>query len=389
MKYIILLIIFILSITMVLEAYDFNMDFESDLLYTRYRNNPFSLTSVFFLINDGSNQLTPVSSFEEINLKLKDQIEQVNFNIDTRFYVYPQTETVSYVIDNAYFSYAQGPFIVYAGKQRIKWGVGYTWNPSDLLQPVKNILDPTRYLEGIYAVRMEYSSDFITPSVIIAPTPQNNDNNLLGNLKLAWQLYKLIGTADVFLNSIYEQNQFQTIGSAVSWDTGLFVLNLEGVGIQYQNAALNLLRALDREDSKTIKFNYLIGVSKSANSDFFLTLEYYRNNWGMDNAQFDSDWNKIVQNPDYASLISYGIKKDYLALETSYTWRETLEFEMAAISGLDDNSFMLYPRITYIISSNFDILFGIFENFSKPQNVEGYQVIPIIDSIELRLRAYF
>ncbi len=383
LQYLILLIIFIFFVSLILNAFDINMDFETDLLYTRYRKN------TFFLMNNMSNQLSPVSSFEEIRLKLKKQMEQVNFNINTRFYIRPQTSSVDYVIDNAYFSIEQGPFIAYVGKQRIKWGVGYTWNPSDLLQPTKDVFDPTRYLEGMYAIRMEYSNDFITPSIIISPEPQNNDDHLSRNIKLACQLYKLVGTADVFLNSIYLDNQFQTLGGAVSWDMGIFVLNLEGAGIRYKNKNLNILRALDQEESKKIKFNYLAGLAKSMGSEFFLTLEYYRNEWGLTNPQFNQLWNTVLQNPENVHFISYGMKKDYMSLDLSYTWRETMGFDIATLLGLNDNSLILYPRITYLVNSNFDVTLGVFENLSKQQNVEGYEVIPIIDSVELRIKAYF
>lgn len=378
---VLLFMITLLSST--LEAFNFNMDFETDLLYTRYRKN------AFFLMNNMSNQLSPVSSFEEIRLKLEKEVEPIHFNINTRFYIRPQTSSVDYVIDNAYFSIMQGPFITYVGKQRIKWGVGYAWNPSDLLQPTKDIFDPTRYLEGIYAVRMEYSNDFITPSIIISPEPQNNDDHLSRNIKLACQLYKLVGTADVFLNSIYLDNQFLTLGGAVSWDMGICVLNLEGAGIQYKNKNLNILRALDQEDSKKIKFNYLAGLAKSMGSEFFLTLEYYRNEWGLTNPQFNQLWNTMIQNPENVHFIFYGMKKDYMSFDLSYTWQETMTFDIATLLGLNDNSLVVYPRITYLVNSNFDVTLGVFENLSKQQNGEGYEVIPIIDSVELRIKAYF
>jgi hypothetical protein len=119
--------------------------------------------------------------------------------------------------------------MLYTGKQRIKWGVGFNWNPTDKLQPEKNVLDPTLDLEAFYAIRLEYSNDFITPSFIIAPELNSNVENLTENLRFALQLYKLIGTADIFLNGIYQMKNIQTIGVALSYDLDFFIFNFESI----------------------------------------------------------------------------------------------------------------------------------------------------------------
>jgi len=376
-------------------ALEYNVDLETDALYYNYIKNQ-GLADELSLMQSAPTSVpqalelsqSNTQAFEQITLKLRQPTDNMKFVFDGRFYISPGIETLGYVIDNAYFSYTNGDFVLYTGKQRIKWGTGYAWNPSDLLQPTKDILEPGRYLEGIYALRMEYSNDFITPSLIISPDTQAISSPISQNYRFALQLYKLVGSADFFLNTIYQYQTLQTIGGAISWDFGPAILNLEGAGVRYINAADNIRTYMGLDNGATVMFDWLAGIQKQLTQDTFLYIEYYRNNWGLDNNEFGRMYELANTIPSVLSLSQLVIKKDYAMVNFSYTWNDKLTLGVAGIYGPDDGTVLIYPQIIWLENQSFDILLGYLQNCTTSRDGEGQMGIPIYNYLEMRLRAY-
>jgi|DewCreStandDraft_4_1066084.scaffolds.fasta_scaffold02534_9 hypothetical protein len=373
MKKIFICLILFLSFS-VLFAYDLNFDLEAQFYYNNYlKNETYQYMASYITF-------TAFESIEKIRMKLKERIDQIKYDFDIRFYLKPNQNKLEYVVDSAYFSFENGPFVLYAGKQRVKWGVGYIWNPSDKLQPVKDILNPQIDLEGFYALRMEYSNDFITPSLIILPYLKPVESNFLENFRFALQLYKLIGTADFYIDGIYQINNIQTIGGSVSYDIDFFIINLEASAIRYINSDLCVARLFEADEHK-INYSFVAGINKTIESNFFLSLEYYYNGWGLTNSQFN----------DYVSvskICDFGIKKNYFSLNLSWVWDEKISFAAAFIYGMDDSSFLLYPKIEYVENSNFNFEIGFMENITS-ENKETYFSMPVFNITSLKLKAFF
>ncbi len=353
---------------------DINFDLESQFFYYNYIKN-----ETFEFISQNTT-LTAFDAQEKIRIKYKNISDQIKFVLDIRSYLKPEKEEINYIVDSAYFSFENGPFILYAGKQRIKWGVGYTWNPSDRLQPQKDILNPAEDLEGFYALRLEYSNDFLTPSLIISSEPKSYDKDFLENIRFALQLYKLIGTVDFFINGIYQMNNIQTIGASFSWDVNLFILNLESAALRFMEPSLWNTRKAGIDGDK-IDYSYLLGINKNIDLSTFITLEYYYNGWGFDNTEY----NDYI---DIAKILEFGNKKNYFLFIFSYTWEEKITSSLTFIWGADDSSFLLYPEIQYVENSVFNVELGFIENITD-KNKETYYAIPLFNNLILKLKAYF
>ncbi len=369
-KNILLIILFLIIVS--INAYDFNIDVEAGFFYNNYiKNEAYQFMAL---------QVTPYAfdSYQKLRIKLKESIDQIKLNFDARFYIKPNQSKFDYYIDSAYFSFENGPFVLYAGKQRIKWGVGYTWNPADYLQPSKNILDPLKDLEGFYAIRMEYSNDFITPSLIISPDPESADVEFRENFRFALQLYKLLGKVDLYINSIYQMNHIQTTGFAISYDVDFLVLNLEGAAVRNMQIS-PVYPAMN--DSETISWTYLIGFTKTIESKFFIAAEYYYNGRGFTNYEF-------IDYVGLYSIASLCMKKRYTSINLSWTWDDKWTFAIAGIYGLDDSMFLFYPRVEYIENSNFNFEIGLIENIAD-KNKETYYSMPVYNILSLKLKAYF
>ena len=345
---------------------DFNLDALTDMTYTS------------FMKNDGYNimaeHITPqaAGAFEELRLKAKQQVDQVKFDFVGWIKGYPGRESVDYAIDSAYFSVENGPFVFYAGKQRIKWGTGLFWNPVDSLQP--NPLDiyrPSEDLEGIYALRAELSNDIVTPSVIITPKP----GAPYKGLDAAIQLYKLVGTCDIFLNYIYDTDS-QNIGAAISWDLGVFVLNGQAALKQVQGSSEYKL------GNKGFDSSYMAGITKTISDELSVVAEYYRNSTGMSN----NDYSSAISSRTIPVFLS---KKDYLAYTASYTWNTKFSISFTGLHGLDDGTSFLFPAVSYVENTGYDAQLALLQNISANGVKEGIDTAPIYGTVELRFNAYF
>ncbi len=351
-------------------AVDFNIEARTDLVYTSFIKNAAYWAMADTALAEGKT-LTAVEAFEKLRLKAKAAADQVKFDFDARLYLWPWKNNIDYTIDSAYVSIEKGPFVIYAGKQRVKWGTGYFWNPSDNLQKPKNVFRSAEDLEGILAVRGEYSNDFITPSVMIIADAAAGSARFFDNADAAAQLYKLVGACDVYVNCVSKKD-VESAGIALSLDAGLFVINAEAVRKAPKGRMFDF-------NSDEYGPDGVIGVSKTI-GDFLIAAEYYRKNSGMSNG-------------DFGAVVSAGFpgmsKKDYAAYTINYVWNESISISLTGMHGLDDGTSYLFPAIGFVENQSFDVQLSLLQNLTQPGMNEGNYSTPVYGAAELRINAYF
>lgn len=372
MKRVLLALALLLSCTAV-YAIDVNVDTTSDLLYTSYiKNEAYNAMA-------SMTTVTAVEAFEKLRLKAKHEIGGAKLNLDTRFYLYSDKSEIDYFIDAAYVSIENGPFVLYAGKQRIKWGTGYFWNPSDKLQKAKNVFRTEENLEGVFSFKADYSFSNITPSIVVVP--KNGDN--LSYYDIAGQIYILLGTADIYINGIMNINDnYRRLGAALSWDIGFCVLNAE-VGQEDGDLPEILLHGMeDMPGSDDTVYDFVAGISKRVTEDLFAVVEYYRHNAGYKKSEYD----EMQYYEGFQALFS---KQNYLAYSLSYTMANTFGFALTGMHGLDDGTSYIFPSISYVENENWDVQVSLLQNLTQNHMSEGYYAAPVYSTVELRINAYF
>jgi hypothetical protein len=85
-----------------------------------------------------------------LNNKSNEKIENVNFLINELF------------IDINFFNWVY----VRAGKQRINWGTGFSYNPSDFINPPKDPTGRINQKEGVNSLKVELITPYISVSTI-------------------------------------------------------------------------------------------------------------------------------------------------------------------------------------------------------------------------------
>ncbi len=363
------------------SGFNISLDAEANFVHTSYIKN-----STYDILPALQEQDMHTSqAFEKLMLRAEKRIEEVKFVFDARFYLYAGGAGLDYTVDNAYFQIENGPFIAYLGKQRIKWGTGYTWNPTDLLQPGKEILDPEINLEGIYALRAEYSSPLFTPSLVLAADTSREYEHSAESFTAALSLYKFIGTMDIFVNGIYRYNNRQSLGAAIAWDVDWFVINAEYAAARYMRKEPELIYKREILGTDETACSWLIGINRQMGQDLFINLEYYHNGFGLSNSEFDS----FVYDGIAPRYLSLSMKRDYLAGTFSLAWYDKFSVSLTSVYGMNDGSIFIYPVIAYVENPNFTVELGYIGNFSDETSPGGYYSLPVRYAAEFVVTAYF
>ncbi|MBN2755447.1 MAG: hypothetical protein JXR81_11395 [Candidatus Goldbacteria bacterium] len=367
------------------NAADFDMSLELESSYLRgyYRQ---ALISGPYVIPQ-----TPVSAVEQkAELTLTKELDDVKLNFNGEMKL--NENSVSTAVNYAYAGLSNGPFTASFGKQRVRWGTGYMWNPSDVLQLPKNALDPEGTVEGTYSARLEYSGEFFTPSVIVSAVSADDEGALENSISYAFQLYKLVGTADIFINGAYLNDYVESVGAAISWDADIFVVNLEGAAIRYLSNAPNVMHVLKPRDTGKFKLGITAGLSKRLSDSFFISVEYYYNGWGLNNADYAEAAAEVLDSDSYMG-ISRGLmawpKRNYAGASLSYTWLDTITLTAAGIYGADDGAVYAFPALTWNPSENYGFTAELLYNFCDSRSAQGVLLNPVRSVLNLKFNAYF
>jgi len=289
------------------------------------------------------------------------------------------------------------------GKQRLKWGKGYAWNPVAFFDRPKNPNDPELALEGFTVVSMEYIKSFHGKLKTIAITPI------------------LMPVCDSFNSSFGEKKKLNFGGKIyfLIYDTDIDIMFLSGgsvparFGIDFSRNLTSNLEihgelAYIPEFSKKDSTSFLLGARflTAANTTFFL--EYYKNGIGFSSGEMqdyysliDGAYQTFLQSGDDSLLrsmaaaadpayMSFAPMRDYLYLRISQKepW-DILYFypSLTCIFNIIDQSFSLAPELLLTPVTNLELRAKIAllvgssgSDFGEKQN--GFR-------LEFRGRFYF
>ncbi|MBU0687299.1 MAG: hypothetical protein KKB81_05550 [Candidatus Margulisbacteria bacterium] len=218
------------------------------------------------------------------------------------------------------------------GRQRIAWGTGYIWNPTDVFNPFSLTLSDEER-EGISAARAIVPLGAASYMEFVQTAQQNPAND-----KFA---FKIKGNAGLFDFS----SSFVKLNSAGDNQFGGdFVGELLTIGVkgEYINVFLNSGRQYSR---------YILGADYTFETDVMLIGEYYFNGLGATNVSA-YDWTS------YLTGSIYQLARDYLYLGASRTYGDIYQIQLSYILNTNDGSFVIYPMWTWNVLNDLDFYLG-------------------------------
>lgn len=253
--------------------------------------------------------------------------------------------------------------ILRAGRQKISWGSGFAWNPTNYIGADKNRADLTALNPGVDVINYEVALN--NSSGMLALKPQDR----WGEWGWAVKFGKQVCHSD-FALSIYQQGIANAFGIDYATVIGNFTVYTEVASKTGEQFFIdNNLTELTRLNSERY-LHGVIGVNGYLSNNWMLILEYYYNQEGWNDqeaANFNSKFQ--VSTPEQQRVLSskkaglFGeIRRNYLEMMIRKgEVIDDLALSINAIRNLDDQSYLLIPRLEYQIGRN--TLFEINLNY--------------------------
>ncbi|MCK4384737.1 MAG: hypothetical protein KAW16_05385 [candidate division Zixibacteria bacterium] len=254
----------------------------------------------------------------------------------------------------AFLSYYSDWVDVSIGRQRFAWGTGKFFNPTDLLNPYNPTQIERQERVGTDALSLDFHLGTVTKSTIVyAPQSTWRNSSLAGRFKTTVKSYDLS-----FL--------FGKFGSRKTF--GFDFYGYVGDEGMYAEGAYNW-----NENSSDF-FSFVFGGEYTLPNGLYLNGEYFYNGGGKRKTK-DYDWDRFFS----AEILA--LSQDYLSLGLGYDITPLWRLENYTIINLKDQSLFTAPNVSYSVTSDLFLDFGIQffmgagqDEYGTPSNVYYLQL---------------
>ncbi len=282
-----------------------NLEYEADILYSKA--NPFSL-----LNQTSVNRQT-------VNLKWQ-LLNQDNINI-------------THYIDRLYFrqGFDQGNIII--GRQRIAWGVGRVWSPTDLFNPINPANFGKIEKDGVDAASLTYNfGNFTDLNVVYNPQDKFVNSNAGFRLRTNFFQYDFALVGGYFDKRIVAGGDFAG---------NFFDAGIRGEGIV----------SMDKENLNNNFLKLVFGMDNQFTSKLYGMIEY----------QFNGEGALDKLNYDLLGLLEgriINLSRNYVVVSASYQLTSLFTPTVSNNSNLNDGSGYLNISGVYSLSDNSSLTAG-------------------------------
>lgn len=292
------------------------------------------------------------------------------------------------------FDYSvSGAWDITVGKKILKWGTGYAFNPTGVVEPQRSPSDPSDRLgenEGLDLVSVDYFTGSSSLTLVYA-----NDSGMRsakwhwGTQQVALRAYTFLSGLDLSLVGHYREGDRLELGANWSYVIGNS-LEVHGEFLGKQGSSNLYDRIIETDNSQQIFTSYpyvamydhsgrifyklLLGAQYTFADGINVAIEFYRNEEGLSSAQwnrwmnyvkFQNDIQRgiIQMSPDVVAASRYnllwalyslsprGCMRDYL-FGREYWGSGPWGIELIQFVNAQDLSAVIVPTVSFRISEN-------------------------------------
>ena len=234
------------------------------------------------------------------------------------------------VWDRTYLKFALPLADVTVGRQRVAWGTGHLWNPTDVFNSfTMSFAVSEDERSGIEAVRVEVPLGVASGIDLVAETGKTWEGAKKG------LRYKTnVGSYDYSL-------------SCTDIGTDGYQVGVDLAGEVYEFGVRSEVAMVVPEASNRY-FKSIWGVGYTLENGWGLDLEYNFNGLGTKN-KANYDWTGLL-----AGTVSQ-MAMDYVYFGINKSFDEITSFKTALLVNADDLSFLVYPSFSKNLSDNLDL----------------------------------
>ena len=322
-----------------------------------------------------------------------------------------QGDETDWVVRQGYLQYWWGEKVgLRLGKQRIAWGSGFAWNPTNRLEPPKNALNTTLEQEGALAARLDWAPAAWASVVLVGATTDATPRDLplaTGEVErrdsVALRARFLVKDTDVAIVASGGRNQRTLFGLDLGRDLGWAAVHAEAA--LYEGAEM----FPPRDD--TVFFRIVAGALKTIGENAF-ALEYFYNGEGYSDGGaalwlrgLDRSWalahdpavppeqqQQALQAYGFGVSIPYawglGLRRHYVhASWTRGGATSSWTGAVRTVVGLDDGAFALTPGVGWAPRGNVTLTLDAVLLLGPDES--EYRLAPVRAALQARLKVFF
>lgn len=244
------------------------------------------------------------------------------------------------------------------GRQKISWGSGFVWNPTNYIGAAKDRSDLDAVYPGVDVIN--YEASWSNGGAVFTLKPQSVWKDSDKALKLNWQIDK----NDIGI-SAYQHNSDNALGIDYATTLGDFTFYTEissKTGNQWYIA-----NDYKQQRSDTERFLHaVIGMNGNFENRLNIIIEYYHNQEGWDKtetAHYFQYFNSLASDgrssllQDKLDLLGE-LCRNYLFLTINKRGvAEDLSISISGLYNMDDHSLQWIPRLEYQLGQNTFFIF--------------------------------
>lgn len=241
---------------------------------------------------------------------------------------------------------------VVLGLQRVAFGVGRIWTPTDMFNPLNSLSLESAERAPVFAADYNYAFSDTGSIEVVASVQENN------NTKAAIRIKEYVVFADMGLVIVKEKER-QLLGYEVEghlFETGVEVRSEGGY---YTNT---------KDDVSFTKF--IVGADYAFENSLIVSAEYLYNETDFAMVDFNATMIPVMGNDTFLDVIAH---KDnhYAAGVASYGIDTLWSASIVGMFNLEDESGMFIPSLNYSLSDESTLNVGGFLGFGKDKSEFG------------------
>ncbi len=241
--------------------------------------------------------------------------------------------SLTHFIDRLYFKYAFENGNVTIGRQRVSWGTGRIWNPTNLFNPINPATFFKVEKDGADIIALKYFLGNFTDLNLVF-----NPNEKIGNSNYGGRFRSNIGEYDFsFMGGYFDKRV--VLGTD-------FAGNLFGAGVRGEG-----IFSADENEFNNNFIKYILGIDAQVSRKLYLMLEYQFNGEGKTNKN-DYELDRLFS----GQIIN--LSKNYLHFNSSYQYHPLITLTLSNNTNLNDGSGFISLVGNYSAAEDFYLSLG-------------------------------
>lgn len=236
-------------------------------------------------------------------------------------------------IDRLYFrqSFEFGNIII--GRQRIAWGTGRVWNPTDLFNPINPANFSKIEKDGADAVSAKFNlGDFTDLHLVFNPREKIGSSNYGFRFRTNFNEYDVSAMGGVFDDRLV---------AGLDFAGNFFDAGLRGEGIV----------SMDKDKTSENFVKFILGIDYQFTPDLYCLAEYHFNGEGK-TEKSEYEFDRLGR----GEIIN--LNKNYFHISASYQYNPLLKFTISNNLNLNDKSGYVGLLGNYSVTEDFYITVG-------------------------------